>query len=178
MKRYILDPENPAQVTKSDLARIDRMKDSDIDYSDIPPLGDAFFTKEAVITKPPRRIKPSKALAAHRAGLRELVSRYDVKNPRIFGSVLTGTDDEESDLDLLVDATDTTTLSTLGGLEEEAQELLGVRVHISTPGNLAPKYRQRVIDEAEPLFGKKSERRNRNPGKTTKQRNSQHGKDG
>jgi uncharacterized protein len=38
-------------------------------------------------------MKPSEALAAHRAELRELVSRYDVKNPRIFGSVLTGIDD-------------------------------------------------------------------------------------
>jgi uncharacterized protein len=123
-------------------------------------------------------MKPSEALAAHRAELRELVSRYDVKNPRIFGSVLTSTDDEESDLDLLVDATDTTSLFTLGGLQEEAQQLLGVPVHVSTPKNLSPKYRQRVIDEAEPLFRKKSERRNRNRGKTRKQRNSQHGKGG
>jgi hypothetical protein len=50
MKCYTLDPKNLPQLTKSDLARIDRMKDSDIDYSDIPPLGDEFFTKEAVIT--------------------------------------------------------------------------------------------------------------------------------
>jgi uncharacterized protein len=96
-------------------------------------------------------MRPSKALAAHRAELRELVHRYDVKHPRVFGSVLTGTDDEESDFDLLVDATDTTSLFTLGGLEEEAQELLGVRVHISTPGNLSPKYRQSVIEEVEDL---------------------------
>jgi uncharacterized protein (DUF4415 family) len=32
----------------SDLARIDRMKDSDIDYSDIPPLDQSFFTKATV----------------------------------------------------------------------------------------------------------------------------------
>jgi uncharacterized protein (DUF4415 family) len=31
--------------TKSDLARIDRMKDADIDYSDIPPLDKSFFAK-------------------------------------------------------------------------------------------------------------------------------------
>ena len=31
--------------TKSDLAKLDRMKDADIDYSDIPPLGNEFFTK-------------------------------------------------------------------------------------------------------------------------------------
>jgi uncharacterized protein (DUF4415 family) len=30
---------------KSDLARIDRMKDSEIDYSDIPLLDKSFFTK-------------------------------------------------------------------------------------------------------------------------------------
>ncbi|MGH9431515.1 MAG: BrnA antitoxin family protein [Terriglobia bacterium] len=38
--------------TKSDLARLDRMKDSDIDYSDIPPLGDEFF-KKATVAWPP-----------------------------------------------------------------------------------------------------------------------------
>jgi len=30
---------------KSDLARVDRMKDAEIDYSDIPPLDRSFFTK-------------------------------------------------------------------------------------------------------------------------------------
>jgi len=30
---------------KSDLAKVDRMRDADIDYSDIPPLGNEFFTK-------------------------------------------------------------------------------------------------------------------------------------
>jgi len=33
---------------KSDLARIDRTKDAGIDYSDIPALGDEFFTKATV----------------------------------------------------------------------------------------------------------------------------------
>jgi len=30
---------------KSDLARIDRMRDADIDYSDIPPLDRTFLKK-------------------------------------------------------------------------------------------------------------------------------------
>ena len=30
---------------KSDLAKVDRMKDADIDYSDIPALDTSFFTK-------------------------------------------------------------------------------------------------------------------------------------
>ena len=39
---------------KSDLARLDRMNDSDIDYSDIPPLGDEFF-KKATAAWPPAK---------------------------------------------------------------------------------------------------------------------------
>ena len=39
---------------KSDLARIDRMKDTDIDYSDIPPLTDEFL-KRATTAWPPAK---------------------------------------------------------------------------------------------------------------------------
>jgi uncharacterized protein (DUF4415 family) len=38
--------------TKSDLARLDRMTDKDIDYSDIPPLDKSFF-KKATAEWPP-----------------------------------------------------------------------------------------------------------------------------
>jgi len=38
--------------TKSDLERIDRMQDADIDYSDIPPL-DKSFLKRATAPWPP-----------------------------------------------------------------------------------------------------------------------------
>ena len=37
---------------KSDLARIDRMRDADIDYSDIPAL-DKTFLKKATVAWPP-----------------------------------------------------------------------------------------------------------------------------
>ncbi|MGA7411047.1 MAG: BrnA antitoxin family protein [Bryobacteraceae bacterium] len=37
---------------KRDLARIDRMRDAYIDYSDIPPLGDEFL-KKATVAWPP-----------------------------------------------------------------------------------------------------------------------------
>jgi predicted nucleotidyltransferase len=96
-------------------------------------------------------MRPSEALEAHRAELRELVSRYDVTRPRVFGSVLTGTDTEDSDLDLLVDRGKVTTFFTLAGLEHEATELLGVPVSVLTPGFLSPKFRDRVLREAQPL---------------------------
>jgi hypothetical protein len=96
-------------------------------------------------------MKPSEALTTHRAELRELVSRHDLTRPRVFGSVLTGTDTEESDLDLLVDPSETTTLFTLARLEYQAEELLGVRVSVLTPGFLSTKFRDRVLRQAQPL---------------------------
>jgi uncharacterized protein (DUF4415 family) len=39
---------------KSDLARIDRMGDADIDYSDIPPL-DRMFLKKVTMAWPPAK---------------------------------------------------------------------------------------------------------------------------
>ncbi len=40
---------------KSDLAKVDRLKDRDIDYSDIPPLDDAFFQKATMVSWPPAK---------------------------------------------------------------------------------------------------------------------------
>jgi hypothetical protein len=42
MKNYRLDPKNPPQLTPEEARRLD---ETPIDYSDIPPLGDEFFTK-------------------------------------------------------------------------------------------------------------------------------------
>ena len=96
-------------------------------------------------------MKPSEALTAHRDELRHLISRHNVERPRVYGSVLTGTDTEESDLDLLVDATPSTTLFTLAGLEYEAEQLLGVQVSVLTPKDLPLKFRAGVLQIAEPL---------------------------
>src|SRR5579884_3522348 len=97
------------------------------------------------------RMRPSEALAQHRGALRQLLARYGFRQPRVFGSVLTRTDTEESDLDVLVEPVRGTTLFTLASLEEEARHLLGVRVSVLTPGFLPPKVRDKVLQQAEPL---------------------------
>lgn len=50
-------------------------------------------------------MKSSGALHANRALIRSVVERYRARNPRVFGSVLHGDDEEGSDLDLLIDPT-------------------------------------------------------------------------
>jgi len=96
-------------------------------------------------------MKPSDALDAHRAELRQLVSRHGLSRPRVFGSVLTESDSEQSDLDLLVEPSDSTTLLTLAGLQIDAEKLLGVTVSILTPNGLPPKFRDKVLQQAQPL---------------------------
>jgi predicted nucleotidyltransferase len=96
-------------------------------------------------------MKPSEALAAHRAELRELVGRHGLSHPRIFGSVLSGTDTDESDLDLLVDPGERTSLLTLAGFQIEAEKLLGVPVSVLTPNALPRKFRNEVLQQARPL---------------------------
>ena len=91
-------------------------------------------------------MRPSVVLDMKRSAVREAVGRFRAANPRVFGSVLHGTD-----LDLLVDALPGATLLDLGDLEEELKSLLGVDVDLLTPGDLPPKFRAKVLAEAQPI---------------------------
>lgn len=77
--------------------------------------------------------------------------RFHVSNPRVFGSVLHGTDTDRSDLDLLVAPTPETTLFDLGGLQVKLEALLGVPVDLVTPNDLPLRIRAKILTEAPPL---------------------------
>lgn len=96
-------------------------------------------------------MRPSAVLETNRDLIRETVKRFHSDNPRVFGSVLHGTDQENSDLDLLVDALPGATLLHLADLEEELRVLLGVDVDLLTPGDLPSKFRAKVLAEARPV---------------------------
>ena len=96
-------------------------------------------------------MKPSEALTIHRSELRQLVNCYGLSRPRVFGSVLSGTDTDDSDLDLLVDPGRSTSLLTMAGLKIDAEKLLGVPVSVLTPNGLPPKFRNEVLQQARPL---------------------------
>ena len=64
-------------------------------------------------------MRPSVALDLKRSAVREAVNRFRTANPRVFGSVLHGTDQDGSDLDILVDVLPGATLLDLGGLQDD-----------------------------------------------------------
>lgn len=96
-------------------------------------------------------MRPSVVLWENRYAVRTIAHNFRTTNPRVFGSVVHGTDHDGSDLDLLVDTLPSTTLFDLGGLQVELEELLGVPVDLLTPGDLSPKFRARVLAEATPV---------------------------
>ena len=96
-------------------------------------------------------MRPSVALNNQRRAVREMAGRFRTANPRVFGSVLHGTDREGGDLDLLVDALPGATLLDLGGLQDELEALLGIHVDVLTPADLPPKCRAKVLAEAQPI---------------------------
>ena len=96
-------------------------------------------------------MRPSLAFETHRRAIREIVKKYPTVNPRVFGSVLHGSDHEESELDVLVDALPGATLLDLGDLEADLVQALGTRVEVLTPQDLPHKFRERVLAEAQPV---------------------------
>jgi predicted nucleotidyltransferase len=96
-------------------------------------------------------MKPSTALALNRDAVRAALGRFRVDNPRIFGSVLHGTDHQDSDLDILIDPLPGATLLDIGGLQIALEELLGVSVDVLTAEDLPPRFRDQVLAEAQPV---------------------------
>ncbi|MBI5165912.1 MAG: nucleotidyltransferase family protein [Magnetospirillum sp.] len=96
-------------------------------------------------------MRPSEAIARHRDALLEIARRHGVSNVRVFGSVIRGEDGDGSDIDLLVDAGDETSLFDLAAIAVEAESLTGIPVDVRTPLCLSPRFRDDVERHARPL---------------------------
>jgi hypothetical protein len=93
-------------------------------------------------------VKPSQAFQIHRASIRDVVAAHQARNPRVFGSVARGEDTEQSDFDLLVDTTESTTLFDLAAIELELERLIGIPVHVTPSGTLRGGLRDRILADA------------------------------
>ncbi len=82
-------------------------------------------------------MKPSEALRRQRSKILQIAENARVRNVRVFGSTARGEDREDSDLDLLVDAKEHTSLFDLRGMTIDLEALLTVRVDIVTSGSLS-----------------------------------------
>jgi predicted nucleotidyltransferase len=96
-------------------------------------------------------MRPSEALARHRDQVIEIISRYPVSNPRIFGSVARGEDGEGSDLDILVHPEAVMSYYELAKLSLELERLLGCRVDVGEDDVIRSNAEGSVLMEARAL---------------------------
>ena len=93
-------------------------------------------------------MRPSLILQTNRTAVREIALRHRVSDILVFGSVLHGDDVDGSDLDLLVQPTNETTLMDIGAIRYELRQLLGIDVDVLTPKALPESFRAKVLAEA------------------------------
>ena len=91
------------------------------------------------------------ALRRHRNEVRHLIRNAGGSNVRVFGFVASGTDHDESDIDVLFTMGKPLSLLALGRLERQIAQVVGLPVDLVPDSALPPELRDRVLDEAVPL---------------------------
>lgn len=99
----------------------------------------------------PKRVLTLQELRARRDEILELAQRYGATNVRIFGSVARGEATPESDVDLLVNFREGTSLFELSGFWQDLQELLGCDVNLLSENGLKERFRKRIEGDIVPL---------------------------
>lgn len=105
----------------------------------------ASFQRREVVASGGECVSPSKALANHRASIRQIVAAHRAQNARVFGSFLHGLDTEVSDLDVLIDPTPETTLFYIDAIRRELTALFGVPVDVLPPNALPESFLADVL---------------------------------
>lgn len=93
------------------------------------------------------------ALTVDRRQLDTLCRRRGIRRLRVFGSALRPDFRPESDVDVLVDFQPGRTPGlAFVAIAEELSGVFGRQVDLHTPASLSPYIRERVLQEAEPLY--------------------------
>lgn len=86
------------------------------------------------------RPRPSEALAAHRGQVVEVLARFGLSNPKVFGSLARRADAPGSDIDLLVDLADGVDVLDVIDAADALEELLGCSVDLVSSRGLAANH--------------------------------------
>jgi predicted nucleotidyltransferase/DNA-binding XRE family transcriptional regulator len=87
-------------------------------------------------------------LRQHRKALLEAVRDAGASNLRVFGSVARGEDGPDSDVDLLVDLPEQTSLFAVLALEGTLERILKVNVDLAPVSSLKPRVRHEALADA------------------------------
>jgi predicted nucleotidyltransferase len=83
--------------------------------------------------------------------LPELRRRYPIRSLALFGSVVRGKHQPDSDIDILVEFDGSVDLFDLAGLKVDLEDRLGRRVDLAQRNLLKPRLAPRILAEAQPV---------------------------
>lgn len=81
----------------------------------------------------------------------DLRQRYRLREMGVFGSYVRGEQREDSDLDVLVEFDDGTTLLDYAALQMELSDALGLRVELANKKTLKPRIGRTILAEVRTL---------------------------
>jgi uncharacterized protein len=96
-------------------------------------------------------MKPSESLAKHRAEVLEIIAKYPVSNPRVFGSVARGEDVEGSDIDIIIHPHQGLTYFDVGRLAFELEALLNCKVDVGEDNAIKDHAKASILTDARAL---------------------------
>lgn len=109
------------------------------------------MTAPKLSMKTPETLKIEAVLHEQRDRILELAVQHGARNVRLFGSVVRGEAQPNSDIDLLVDLGEPLSPWFPVGLIHDLEALLGHKVDVVTEKSLHYFIRDRILNEAKPL---------------------------
>ena len=83
----------------------------------------------------------------------EFCRTHRIRRLALFGSVLRDDFRPDSDIDVLVEFEPGATPGfAFFGLQRELSEILGREIDLHTPGSVSPYFRDKVLEDAEPIY--------------------------
>ncbi|WP_257291512.1 nucleotidyltransferase family protein [Endozoicomonas sp. ONNA1] len=78
----------------------------------------------------------------------EIVALNGCKNPMVFGSISRGEETKESDLDIMVEVGEKTTLFDLAAIALDLEELFGIPIDVVNQTSIRKEFYQSVMYDA------------------------------
>ncbi len=76
----------------------------------------------------------------------------DIQRVSLFGSYLHGSQQDDSDIDLLFEMKKTMTLFQIGGLQYRLEQKLGKKVDFVPKNSVIPQLKDKIIAQAEAIY--------------------------
>ena len=90
----------------------------------------------------------SKTLKNSREEILNIAGKYGAKNIRVFGSVARGEEKQGSDIDIIVEMKQGSSLLDIIAIKQDIEDLLGRKVDVVTEASISPYIRTEILREA------------------------------